>query len=95
SVHPDGGFWLAGAHLALNRHFTYPERDMAVDQYAVVEADGTLRVYRNWFRYFNADTITAELAAGGFVVRGLYGDLTGAPLDPDDLWIGVVAQRGG
>ena len=93
SVHPEGGFWKAGPYLALMRHYTYPDLDLAVDQYVVIEASGTLTVYRNWFRYFDAATIAAELETFGFTVRDLHGDLAGAPLDPDAGWIGVVAQR--
>jgi SAM-dependent methyltransferase len=93
SAHPGGGFWKPGAYLALMRHHRYPDLDLALDQYAIVEANGTLSVYRNWFRYFTRETITAELEAGGFTVRGLYGDLAGAPYDPGGEWIGVVAQQ--
>ncbi len=95
SAHPDGGFFREGAHLVMRRHFTYPDLDLAVDQYAVLEADGGLSVYRNWFRLFDAASITAELHSGGFEVDGLYSDLTGSPLETSDPpWIGVVARRG-
>lgn len=92
-VSPGRGFWKPGPHLVLSRHFQYPEESLALDQYAIVEANGKLSVYRNWFRHFDAASITAELESGGFEVRGLYGDLAGKPLDPDGHWIGVVAQR--
>lgn len=82
-----------GPFLTLARHYTYPELDLAVDQYAILEADGTVSVDRNWFRYFDAKTITDELKTGGFVVEDLYGDLTGADFDPDGPWIGVVARK--
>jgi SAM-dependent methyltransferase len=94
SVHPDGGFFRPGPHLVLMRHFAYPDLDLAVDQYAVLDADGSLRIYRNWFRLFDEDSITAELEAGGFAVDGLYADLTGSPLQPDQAdWIGIIARR--
>ncbi len=93
SVSTGGGFWKASPYVLLSRHFTYPDLDLVADQYTVVEADGTLTVYRNWFRHFTAEAITAELKAGGFTVDSLHGDLTGARYDPAAHWIGVVTRR--
>lgn len=93
SAHPEGGFWRPGPHVVLARHHMYGELDLALDQYIVLDADGELRVYRNWFRYFDAGAITAELEQGGFVVRDLYSDLAGSQLNAGGPWIGVVAQR--
>lgn len=89
----DGGFWRAGPHLVLERGFDYPEQSLYCDQYAVVDAAGGLKVYRNWFLDYTADAIRGVLEAQGFVIDGVWGDLCGAPPDPDDEWIGVLAAR--
>ena len=34
-----------------------------------------------------------ELAAGGFEIESLWGDLTGIPYTPDSEWIGIVARK--
>lgn len=64
------GFWKAGPHLVLEQGFNYPEDDIYLDQYIVIESDGTLSVYRNWFQDFTAEKITQELEIGGFTVDG-------------------------
>ena len=87
------GFWKPGPHLVLEQGFAYPEQAIYLDQYLVIEADGTLSVYRNWFQDYTAPTIRAELEAQGFTVDSLWSDLIGTPYDPTADWIGVVASR--
>lgn len=89
-----GGFWKPAAHLVLEQGFAY-EGHIYLDQYIIIEADGAVSVYRNWFQDYTAATICAELEAGGFVVRSLWGDLTGTVLTPESDWIGVVAAPAG
>jgi SAM-dependent methyltransferase len=89
----DGGFWRPGWHLTLQQGFDYPEQSVYLDQYTVIEADGTLSVYRNWFQDYNPDTIREELASGGFVVQSVRSDLTGTPYSEDTEWIGLVARK--
>ena len=86
------GFWRPGPHLVLEEGFDYPDEKIYLDQHIVIDADGTLRVFRNWFQDYDPAMITAELEAAGFVVEGLWGDLSGAPLTEDSEWIGVAAR---
>jgi SAM-dependent methyltransferase len=92
-VAPEGGFWKPGPHLVLQQGFHYPEADTALEQYLVIEDDGTMTVYRNWFHYYSVDTISAVLEQQGFAVEGVYGDLAGAPPTRDGEWIGVITQK--
>jgi hypothetical protein len=75
----------------LEQHFLYP-KNIALDQFVVIEEGGKSTVYRNWFQDFTPETITAELQASGFKVESLWGDLTGTPYREDSEWIGVVAR---
>lgn len=86
------GFWKPGPHLVLEQGFSYPG-DLFLDQYTVIESDGKITVYRNWFQDYTPETIRAELAAGGFTVESLWADLAGAPYTPDSEWIGIVARK--
>jgi SAM-dependent methyltransferase len=87
------GFWKPGPHLILEDGFDYPEQSLWLDQYTVIEADGNISVYRNWFQYYTPDSITAELSEAGFSVKSLWGDLTGVPYDPESEWIGLITSR--
>ena len=89
----DGGFWKPGRQLVLEEGFDYPEQSIWLDQYTVIEGDGKVSVYRNWFQDYDPEMITGELAQGGFFVESLWGDLTGMPYLSDGEWIGIIAGR--
>lgn len=87
------GFWKADPHLVLEQGFDYPEDAIYLDQAIVIEAEGKISVYRNWFQDYDLKTITAELEAGGFRVQSAWSDLTGTTYIEDTKWIGLIAQR--
>ena len=87
------GFWKPGPHLVLEEGFDYHAESIYLDQAIVIEADGKISVYRNWFQDFTIDTISAELAAGGFAIQSAWSDLTGKPLSEKSDWIGLITQR--
>ena len=89
----DSGFWKPGPQLVLENGFDYPESAIWLDQYTVVEADGRVSVYRNWFQDYVPETITTELSQGGFQTESLWGDLTGQPYTSDSEWIGLITSR--
>jgi SAM-dependent methyltransferase len=94
---PDGGFWKPGPHLVLEKSFEYPD-NIHLDQFAVLEADGALSVYRTWFLDYTPETIRPVVEAAGFSVEALTADLCGTPLPDGDQpteWIGVVARKPG
>jgi SAM-dependent methyltransferase len=89
----ESGFWKPGPHLVLQHGFDYPEQAIWLDQYIVVETDGHVSMYRNWFQDYTPESITAELSQAGFTVDSLWGDLTGAPYTPESEWIGLITSR--
>ncbi len=89
----ESGFWRPGRYLVLEEGFAYPKENLHLNQYTIVEADGTVSVYRNWFQNYTPERITAELEQHDFVVEHLGGDLRGAAYTPESEWIGVVARK--
>ena len=89
----ESGFWKPGPHLVLEAGFDYPEQSIWLDQYTVIEADGNVSVYRNWFQDYTPEAVTAELSQAGFAVKGLWGDLSGTPYTPESEWIGLLTSR--
>ncbi|HET9589645.1 MAG TPA: class I SAM-dependent methyltransferase [Anaerolineales bacterium] len=87
------GFWRPGPHLVLEEGFDYPEESIWLDQYTVLDADGKLSVYRNWFQDYTAETIAEELSQGSFAVESLWGDLSGTPYTPGSEWIGLITRK--
>jgi SAM-dependent methyltransferase len=88
------GFWKPDPHLVLEEGFDYPEQSLWLDQYTVIEADGKVSVYRNWFQDYTPETITHELEGGGFSVESLWGDLAGQPYTLKSEWIGLITRKG-
>ena len=86
------GFWRSGPHLVLEQGFDYPEQSIFLDQSIVIDANGEVSVYRNWFQDYTLETITQELEAGGFTVQSFWSDLSGMPYADDTEWIGMVTQ---
>jgi len=89
----ESGFWKPGPHLVLEEGFDYPEQSIFLDQAIVVEENGKISVYRNWFQDYDRATIIAELEQAGFAVQSIWNDLLGTPFTDDTEWIGLVAQR--
>ncbi|MBN1200741.1 MAG: methyltransferase domain-containing protein [Anaerolineae bacterium] len=89
----DSGFWKPGPHLVLEQGFDYPEHDTYLDQFVVIEADGRISVYRNWFLDYSPETITPIIEQAGFDVRAMWSDLAGTPYAPGSEWIGIAAQK--
>ena len=87
------GFWRRGKHIVLEEGFDYPSSDVLLNQYIIVEADGTTAVYRTWFQNYTAQSITAELQANGFSIEYFGGNLRGGALTDSSEWIGVVATK--
>ncbi len=89
----ESGFCKPGPHLLLEDGFEYPEQSIWLDQFVVIEADGKVSVYRNWFQDYTPETITEELSQGGFSVESLWRDLTGQPYTPESPWIGLITRK--
>ncbi|MCK7467793.1 MAG: class I SAM-dependent methyltransferase [Desulfosudis oleivorans] len=87
------GFWKPGPHLVLEEGFDYPDQSIFLDQAIIIEENGKVSVYRNWFQDFTRETITAELEAGGFAVQSVWNDLIGTPFTEDTEWLGIIAQN--
>lgn len=88
-----GGFWRPKGHLVLEMGFDYPEQDLWLDQYIIIDESG-VKVYRNWFHDYSLDTITGVLKKNGFKVDKVWNDLTGSQYSEDGDWIAIVASLG-
>ena len=89
----ESGFCKPDPHLLLQEGFDYPEQSIWLDQFTVIEGDGKLSVYRNWFQDYTVDSITAELEQADFKVESTWGDLAGQPYTLDSEWIGLITGK--
>ncbi len=85
------GFWSSEPYYGFLNTFRYADERVSVDRYEIVEARRT-RTFYNWLQYFDPDSLAAELAASGFAVDELVGDVAGAALDPGSHELATVAR---
>lgn len=86
-----GGFWAPGDYVGIQRTYLYPEHDVSLDRYLIVEPAESWQVY-NWFQHFTPNRIQNELRQAGFRVEKMTGDLAGAALTPESELIGIIAR---
>ncbi len=86
------GFWRDGPHLVLRSAFGYPEHSVTLEQYVVIEDGGEMCLYRIWSHDYDEAGLREMLSRAGFEAEGMYGDLMGAPVPGEPLWLGVVAR---
>ena len=67
---------------------------MWLDQNVVLDEQGA-HVYRNWFHDYNLSEVVDFMAAAGFRLRHIWGDLAGAPYAEGSDWIAVCAEKEG
>ncbi len=86
-----GGFWAERDYVGIQKSFLYPEENLSLDRYVIIEPGETWQIY-NWFQYFTPESIEAELEVAGFAVTQMVGDLTGEKLKEDGDLIGIIAS---
>lgn len=74
------GFWADEPYTGVHETWTYPELRLVLDRYTILTADRS-RQFWNWMHCLAVDEVAAELAAAGFGVPELYGDVAGEPYD--------------
>ncbi len=89
----EGGFWRPGRHLVLEEGFDYPEDDTWLNQYIVMDEDGTVKVYRLWLHDYSFETISRTLEKSGFRVEQAWNSLSGESYRKGGDWIAIAARK--
>jgi SAM-dependent methyltransferase len=88
----EGGFWRQGLHLVLEQQFDYPEDNVRVKQYIIMD-ENKISVYRSWFHDYTLDSIKPVLEKAGFKIVQLWNDLVGTPYKKGGEWLAIVAGK--
>ena len=89
----DGGFWRSNRHLVLEQGLDYPEYNVWLDQYIVVDDNDNVSVYRNWLHDYSLRSIKPVLNKAGFEVVNYWNDLTGSPYSRGGDWVAIVGRK--
>jgi cyclopropane fatty-acyl-phospholipid synthase-like methyltransferase len=87
------GLWRPGPHLILEAGFEYPDQNVSLHEYAVIDEHGEAATYRMWTHHYTPDAITQILEEHGFVVKDIKADLMGSPYTSESTCLGVIAQK--
>ena len=87
------GFWRPAPHLVLEQRFDYPEADVLLHRYLVIDRSGAVTDYRLWYRLYTSETIGVVLDRAGFSLCEVQADLAGTVYDPSSEWLGLVARK--
>lgn len=74
------GFWSPDPCEGSLYAYRYPEAKVTLDRYDIVGSGSTTPIY-NWVQYYDVGRITIELAAVGFEIQDVLGDVAGSPFD--------------
>jgi len=86
------GFWSPDKYYGFLNTFKYEQEKVVLDKYTIVETGRTREIY-NWLQYFSPKDLKNEFAQCGLETAAVYGDVAGAPYDPQAGEFAVVAQK--
>ncbi|MCU7876592.1 MAG: class I SAM-dependent methyltransferase [Candidatus Thiodiazotropha sp. (ex Lucinoma borealis)] len=87
-----GGFWSEGDYVGIQKSFVYEDLHLSLDRYVIIEPNEIWQIY-NWFQHYTPQMIEKELSDAGFSVVKITSDLTGAPINSNGEYIGVIASK--
>jgi SAM-dependent methyltransferase len=86
------GFWRPGPHLTMELRFDYPEADVFVNQFVVMD-EANLTVYRIWNHNYTPETIRPPLEKAGFRIEHTLNGLDGTPYKAGGEWLAIAARK--
>lgn len=86
------GFWSPNKYYGFLNVFKYPQEQLALDKYTIVEA-GRIRTVYNWLQYFSPDKLGKEFIARGFEIEALLGDVCGNPYNVNASEFALIARK--
>lgn len=88
----EGGFWRPSKHIVMEQGFDYPNEEVWLDQYIVIDEYGA-KTYRNWFHDYSVESIEPTLFNAGYKTKHVWNDLTGSKFTDDGDWIAICSEK--
>ena len=82
--HEFSGFWKSTPYMELANGFHYPDHKVFLKQHTILDESDSVRNYRFWTHYFNADDMLELLSSMGFIRSEHFENV----LPENDIWDG-------
>ena len=86
------GFWSPNRYHGFLNTFKYPDENVVLDKYALIDEARTRMIY-NWLQYFAPEGIEREFHEAGLPIGAYYSDVAGKPFDQKSPEVAVVGRR--
>lgn len=87
------GFWSPTPYVMLYQLFHYPEVNVYLDQYLIVDQDGRVKTYRIWQNDYTPESISLLLDEAGVPITEIWSDLLGNHWTEETVSLGVIAKK--
>lgn len=85
-------FWSPEDYYCFVNAFKYEEEKVSLDKYTIIEKSRT-RVFYNWLKHFNRESLGKEFEENGFEVDNFYANVAGDPFDPNLTEFAISARK--
>jgi len=89
----DRGFWRPIPYLLLTEKIKYPEQNVLLTQYMVIDGNSKVDIYRIWDHAYTKDSISKALSDAGFNDIQFHGDIAGREYSDNSETMSIIARK--
>ena len=87
------GFWRPVPYLLLTEKIKYPDQNVLLTQYAVIDENSKIDIYRIWDHAYTKHSISKVLSDAGFNDVRFYADITGSEYSDNLKTLAIIAKK--
>ncbi len=91
--HENKGFWKPIPYLLFTEKIKYPEQDVLLTQYFVLDSNSNFDIYRIWDHAYTKHSISQVLSNAGFHAMHFYADITGSEYSDNSKTMAIIAKK--
>jgi len=92
-VYEENGFWRPIPYLLFTEKIKYPQHDVLLTQYFVLDNNSNFDIYRIWDHAYTKDSISHVLTNAGFRALQFYGDIMGSEYSDNSKTMAIIAKK--
>jgi len=92
-VYEENGFWRPTPYVLLTEKIKYPQHDVLLTQYFVLDSSSNFDIYRIWDHAYNKHSISQVLTNAGFHAMRFYDDIMGSEYSENSKTMAIIAKK--